>query len=182
MLSSRQQWQITPLKVHCVTRSPLPVFNPGNFCSQIIMQITIGKIFLSNHPTYTFVRKQTQFFPRVCFVFEQNLLPRQSIHPYLKIKLINSKGQRLSTFDFTAVNDDEWTLQSKVSQCCVNSRSHQQVTQFSWFILTHMRTMFHDSYFTQHLHQLPHLLKVQIKCKKQTVVFGQTEFFCNGWW
>lgn len=65
----------------------------------------------------------------------------------------------------------------KFVQCYVSSRSHQQVTQFSWFILPHTGTMFHDSYFTQRLHQSPLLLKVQIKCKEQTVVFGQTEVF-----
>lgn len=132
-LSSRQQWQITPLKVHCVTKSPLPVFNPGNFCSQSIMQITIRKIFLSNCPTYTFVGKQTQFCPRVCFVCEQNVLPRQSIHPYLKIKLINSEGRRLSPFDFTAVNDDEWTLQSKV--CTVLCKFQKSSTSYTIFLV-----------------------------------------------
>lgn len=37
--------------------------------------------------------------------------------------------------------------------------------------------MFHDSYFTECPNQLPHLLTVQLKCKKQTLAFGRTEVF-----
>lgn len=37
--------------------------------------------------------------------------------------------------------------------------------------------MFHDSYFTEHPNQLPHLFTVQLKCKKQTLAFGVTEVF-----